>query len=183
MRTCVLSVVAVLLLLAMSPARAIPVSGTFSGMVTFSAGSSGDYYYYPAGTEVTGMYEYTPALLTGGSTAFADPTAYFEMDINGQKFSWSGNNLGFSVDANGEPVSGNGIAAWDLFLGTYGPGFVGMNASGIYSISAQVTYSTPFTTPSTVPDTASTACLTGIAMLALAVFRRLSSWKNRPVAG
>jgi hypothetical protein len=184
MQKYVLSFVAVSLLMAVSPARAIPVSGTFSGIVTFSAGTSGDYYYYPAGTPVTGTYEYTPALLNDGSTGFADPTASFQVDINGQDFGWSGDFLDLSVDANGMPVSGSGIGVWDLFLGIYGPGFVGMNASGIYSISAQVTYSTPSTTPPTVPDAASTSCLTGIAMLALAVFGRLSSRprKDRPAA-
>jgi hypothetical protein len=184
MQKYVLSFVAVSLLMAVSPARAIPVSGTFSGIVTFSAGTSGDYYYYPAGTPVTGTYEYTPALLNDGSTDFADPTAFFQVDIDGLVFGWSGDNLNFLVDANGVPVSGSAVGVWDLFLGTYSPGGVGMTASGIYSIGAQVTYSTPSTTPPTVPDAASTSCLTGMAMLTLAVFGRLSSRsrKDRPAA-
>jgi hypothetical protein len=171
--------------MAILPAKAIPVYGTFSGSVTYSAQASGGYYYYPTGTPVTGTYEYTPALLIGGSTKFADPTAYYQVNINGQEFySWSGDNLNLIVDANGVPVSGTAVGAWDLFLGTYSPGGVGMTASGIYSIGAQVTYSTPSTAPSTIPDTASTSCLTGIAMLTLAAFGRLSSGprKGRPVA-
>jgi len=163
------SFAAVLLLLTISAAKAIPVYGTFSGIVDETAGG---YYSFAYGTPVTGIYEYTPALLTGNSTAFADPTAYFQININGQYLqSWSGDLLNLSVDANGVPVSGSGIASWDLHLASDS---AGMDA-GEYFILAQVTYSTPSYENAAVPDTASTLCLTGIAMLGLAVFRRLIS--------
>jgi hypothetical protein len=168
--------------MAISPAKAIPVYGTFSGFVTYSAKTSDGYYYYPDGTPVTGTYEYSPDLLIGGSTDYSDPTAYFQININGQEiYSWFGNNLDLSVDANGMPVSGSGAGVWNLFL--HSGGSEGMNATE-YSILAQVTYSTPSSTPATVPDIASTSCLTGIAMLSLAVFGRLTfhSRKDRPNA-
>jgi len=166
------SFAAVLLLMTISAARAIPVYGTFSGVVTYSAKTSDGYYNYADGTPVTGTYEYTPSLLIGGSTDFSDPTAFFQININGTElYSWFGNNLNLTVGANGAPVSGSGAGVWNLFLSS---GSEGMNATE-YSIDAQVVYSTPTTTSATVPDTASTACLTGVAMLSLAVFGRLIS--------
>jgi len=158
-----------------SAAKAVPVYGTFSGFVTYSANNGDGYYYYPDGTPVTGTYEYSPDLLVGSSTAHSDPTAYFQININGHEiYSWIGNNLNLSVDANGVPVSGSGDGAFDLFFGTYGSGDVGMT-TGYYTIDAQVTYSTPSDPSATVPDTASTSCLTGVAMLCLAVFGPLIS--------
>ena len=173
------SFAAVLLLMTISAAEAIPVYGTFSGIVDETGGG---YYSYAYGTPVTGIYEYTPAFLTGGSTAFADPTAYYQIDINGQYLqSWSGDLLNLSVDANGVPVSGSGIASWELHLASGGS--AGMDA-GEYFILAQVTYSTPSYNNPALPDGASTACLTGIAMLSLIVFGRLISRprKNRASA-
>jgi hypothetical protein len=168
------SFAAVLLVMTISAAKAVPVYGTFSGFVTYSAKTGDGYYYYPDGTPVTGTYEYTPTLLTGGSTEWADPTAHFQININGKDLlAWSGNNLNLSVDANGVPLSGNGDGAFDLFLGTSALGDVGMT-TGYYIVDAQVTYSTPSSTPATVPDIASTSCLTGIAMLSLAVFGRFA---------
>jgi hypothetical protein len=167
-----------------SEAKAVPVYGTFSGFVTYSANNGDGYYYYPDGTPVSGTYEYSPDLLIGGSTKNSDPTAYFQININGKDlFAWSGNNLNLSVDANGVPLSGSGDGAFDLFFGTYGPGNVGMT-TGYYIVDAQVTYSTPSSMPSTVPDTASTSCLAGIAMLSLAVFGRFISRprKDQPSA-
>ncbi|HEX4350588.1 MAG TPA: hypothetical protein VH251_09375 [Verrucomicrobiae bacterium] len=166
------SFAAVVLLMTISAAKAIPVYGTFSGIVTYSAQTSDGYYTFAYGTPVTGSYEYSPDLLIGGSTAFADPTAYFQIDINGQYLqSWGGNLLNLSVDANGVPVSGSGIASWDLHLAS---GSAGMDA-GVYFIDAQVTYSTPSYADPAVPDTASTACLTSVAMLSLIAFGRLIS--------
>jgi hypothetical protein len=167
-----------------SAAKAVPVYGTFSGFVTYSANNGDGYYYYPDGTLVTGTYEYSPDLLIGGSTAHSDPTAFFQISINGQElYSWSGNNLNLSVDANGMPLSGSGAGAFNLFLGTYGSGDVGMT-TGYYIIDAQVTYSTPSDPGAMVPDPASTSCLMGVAMLCLAVFGRLisRSRKVRPSA-
>ena len=176
---------ATLLVITISAAKAIPVYGTFTGIVTYSANTGDGYYYYPDGTPVTGTYGYSPDLLIGGSTKNSDPTAYFQVDINGKDvFTWSGNNLNLSVDANGVPVSGSGDGVFDLFFGTYGSGDVGMT-TGYYTIDAQVTYSTPSDPSSVVPDAASTACLAGMAMLSLAVFGRFISRprKDRPNAG
>ena len=162
---------AALLLITISSAKAVPIYGTFSGIVTSVFGTGG---YPPCadGDTVTGIYEYTPALLTGGATDFSDPTANFQININGTPFAgWSGNSLNLIVGANGEPVSGSAAGGWQLFLGTYGPGDVGMTAA-VYSIGAEVTYSTP---SATVPDTASTFFLSGIALLSVAVFGRLTS--------
>ena len=170
--------------MAVSPAKAIPVYGTFSGFVTYSAKTSDGYYYYPDGTQVTGTYEYTPTFLSGNSTHYSDPTAFFQVSINGQQFyTWSGNNLNLSVDANGMPLSGSGAGVFDLFFGTYGSGDVAMT-TGYYIIDAQVTYSTPSDPSPMVPDIASTSCLMGVAMLCLAVFGRLTfhSRKDRPSA-
>jgi hypothetical protein len=176
------SFAAVVMLMTISAARAIPVYGTFSGIVTYSSDASDGYYSFAYGTPVTGSYEYTPDLLVGGSTEFADPTASYQININGQYLqSWGGNLLNLSVDANGVPVSGSGIASWDLHLAS---GSAGMDA-GVYFILTQVTYSEPSPSyPAAVPDTASTACLTGIAMLSLGAFGHLISRprKTRPSA-
>lgn len=167
-------------MIAISSATAIPVYGTFSGTLTSVGGVFGYYGYPPfaVGDTVTGTYEYTPALLTGGSTDFSDPTADFSISINGTPvLDYPGSNLNLVVGANGEPVSGSGVGGYDLFIGVYSPGDLGMVQDGIYTMAAQVTYSTP---SATVPDTASTLCLSGIAMLSLAVFGRLSfhPWKG-----
>jgi hypothetical protein len=167
-----------------SAAKAVPVYGTFSGIVIHSAITSDGYYNYAYGTPVTGTYEYSPTLLTGNSTHYSDPTASFQISVDGQElYSWSGNNLNLSVDANGMPVSGSGAGVWDLFLNTFGPGTMSVDVAE-YSISAQVIYSAPSDPSAMVPDTASTSCLMGVAMLCLAVFGRLTfhSRKDRPSA-
>ena len=170
MKACLYLFGAGLLLFTMSSAKAVPVYGTITG----TADAFGGYPQLGANTPVTGFYEYTPAFLNSGSTDWQDPTAEFYLNIAGYLFIFQGGNLNMTVGANGEPVSGSGDALWDLSLGSFAPGTgtVNMNAFGEYFVSAGVTYSTPSTT---IPDTASTACLTGIAMLSLAVFGRFPS--------
>ena len=158
------SLAAAFLLIAVSPVEAIPVYGTFSGAVT---GTGGTLVSYPVGTPVTGNYSYDFALLNGNHTSPLDSTLTFVVYIDGQGYGYSalnGSGLGFSVDANGRPVSGSAAGSWDLLISSGG---LTLWTFGNNYVSAQVTYATP-----SVPDAGATSSLLGIALAGTAVARR-----------
>jgi hypothetical protein len=153
---------AALLLIAISPAGAIPIYGAFSGEVT---GTGGGLVSYPVGTPVTGNYGYDTAV----------PWYNFVVDIAGQPFAgwdYSPSGLSFSVDANGFPVSGSAGGTWDLYINS--GGVLGLSTFGNNYISAQVTYST-----TSVPDASATWFLMCVALSGLVYAKR----HNMPGAG
>jgi hypothetical protein len=159
---------AVLLLTAVSPVAAIPVHGTFGGVVTEVNGVGG---IYPVGTTVAGSYGYDSALLNGNQTgSFTDPSVFFFVSLNGQPFAYyipllSG--LSFSVDASGVPMFGSAASTWNLALGE--GGFLGLfGGPGDSYYRSRIIYDAP-----TVPDATTTSCLMGIALASLAGFRRV----------
>jgi hypothetical protein len=155
---------AALWLTAITPAGAIPVDGTFSGVVT---GTGGGLVSYPVGTIVTGSYGYDPALLNGNQTSYTDPSVFFLINIGGQMFANytpQTSGLSFWVDENGIPVFGSAGQSWDLYINGDS---LGLSTFGDNYINAQVTYSTP-----SVPDAGTTSFLMGIALSGLAFTRR-----------
>jgi hypothetical protein len=166
MKKCLPLLAVALLLMAISPVAAIPVHGTFNGVVT---GVNGSGAAYPIGTPVTGSYGYDPDLLDGNQTTYNDPSVFFFINIGGQPFAYylpllSG--LSFSVDANGMPVFGGAAGVWDLYISG---NFLGLRTGpgSSFYINSQVTYDAP-----TVPDAGTASFLMGIALASVVVARR-----------
>ncbi len=164
---------------AISPVAAIPMHGTFSGTVT---GTNGWVVSYPLGTLVTGSYGYDSDLLNGNHTSYSDPSVFFQINMDGLAFAGytpGTSGLGFSVDANGMPVSGSAGQLWDLYIGS--GGFLSL-ISGLgpdnNRIIAQVTYNTPV-----VPDAGTTIFLLGMAWVSLVFVRHFLAGQaaRRPV--
>lgn len=157
---------AALLLAAVPPVVAIPVHGTFCGVVTEVNGGG----IYPVGTTVTGSYGYDPDFMNGNQTgSFTDPSVFFLINLGGQPFAYyipllSG--LSFSVDAKGIPMFGSAASTWNLSLGA--GGFLGLfGGPGDSYYRSLITYEAP-----TVPDATTSCFLLGIAWASVAGFRR-----------
>ncbi len=163
-----LSLVAVLLLLPLAPAKATLINGTFSGVVTGTSGA----FPFANGASVTGSFGFDSNFFRADSsgkfyTSLQDSSLFFNVFIAGQQlYGWTPQSGGLSIvmDSDGIPISGGAGGAWDLFIGAGGLlNFGGLNNSG----QAQVAYSIP-----AVPDAGATSTLLGVALAGLAVGRR-----------
>lgn len=181
MKTSFLSLCAAFGLVSISPVHATMIYyGIFSGTVTSTTGWVAP---YPVGTPVTGTFSYDYDLLSPPDseglrwTGHTDPKTIFNVNIDGRPFASYYNTLnlealGFSVDANGLPVSGGFYSTyrWSLDIGSGGALYLSwiQTISDPQLIGAHVTY-----TISSVPEAAATSFLLGIALAGIGAAKRL----------
>jgi hypothetical protein len=181
MKQKIISMTLGLLLFSVLSAAAVPVSGTFSGVISGGAISQigGSFIYRPVGTPVTAMFSYDTDYLSAADAfgnrqdSFFDPAFYFLLLLDGSPFAAYANGTSpgadamslFKINADGVPVSGHGTGGFEIFfspdsISLYQPPF------DTLAVSANGTF--------LVPDSTATFWLLGLTGAGLVVGRHFS---------